>query len=91
MTPPGFQPECEPKFQPNLRPEVQANVQANVQRNIQPELDLERPGIKTYVWEIAGARILIEVYESGEVRVNQSPVEMFKARSVDAPAPPTEF
>lgn len=41
---------------------------------IQPELALARPGVQTYVWEICGAQILIEVSECGDIRVNGKPV-----------------
>ncbi len=41
---------------------------------IQPELALSRPGVQTYVWEICGAQILIEVSESDNIRVNGKPV-----------------
>lgn len=37
---------------------------------IQPELALSRPGLTTYVWQICGADILIEVADDGQVRVN---------------------
>lgn len=33
-------------------------------------LPIEREGIKTYVWELFGAQVLIEVFDDGKVLVN---------------------
>ncbi|MGH1359949.1 MAG: hypothetical protein ACRBC3_14385 [Burkholderiaceae bacterium] len=48
---------------------------------IQPELDLSRPGLKTYLWQVCGTQILIEVSEAGQIRVNGEPVALAAKRA----------
>ena len=49
--------------------------------SIQPELALSRPGLTTYIWQICGADILIEVADDGQVRVNGEAVRAAPVRS----------